>query len=161
MAGAIFIALAMGAFTTLCLRVPYLVIQNAERGAVRFAERVEEGEQFAIGFIHSVNLSPVVEIYEVRGGDIVLVALEFETFGAGIPTEIAPGQTLLHLPGGGMRIEGYDRIIADLRYLIGHTADLALHIGDSEVPLRSLDEPGQSLRFAVRQLNFWQRQFAL
>jgi len=158
-AGAVFIALAMGVFITFCLRTPHLVLQNAESGAVRFATRVDEGELFSIAFIHSVNLSPVAEIYEIRDGNIMLVALEFETFGAGIPTSLEPGQTLVHLPGDGMRIEGYERVIADLRYLIGHTADLTLHTGDREVPLRSLDEPGQSLRFAVRQLNFWQRIF--
>jgi len=156
--GAALAALAAVMFITLCPRAPYLVLQNAECGRVRFTHPAPDGETFSIVYIHSVNQSPVAEIYEIRDRRIVLVAFEFEAFGAGIPTELEPGQTLIHLPEGGMRIEGFDRVMTDLHYLIAHATDLTLHIGSSEIPLTSLDEAGQSLRFSVRELNFWQRQ---
>ena len=154
-------ALTLSVVILLFFREPYLVLENAESGRIRFITSVQECERFSIGYIHSVNQSPVAEIYEIRDGRIVLVAFEFETFGAGIPTELEPGQTLVHLPGGGMRIEGFDRQMEDLRYLIAHATNLTLYIQGSEVPLNSLDEAGQSLRFSVRQLNLWQRWRAL
>ena len=159
--GAALAALTLSVVILLCFREPHLVLENAESGQIRFTTPIQEGEQFAIGYIHSVNQSPVAEIYEIRDGRIVLVAFEFEAFGAGIPTELEPGQTLIHLPEGGMRIEGFDRVILDLRYLIAHATNLTLYIQGSEVPLNSLDQAGQSLRFSVRELNLWQRWRAL
>ncbi|MCL2568643.1 MAG: DUF1850 domain-containing protein [Oscillospiraceae bacterium] len=156
--GAALAALTAVTFIIFCLRTPYLVLQNADNGRVRFAHPAPDGETFSIVYIHSVNQSPVAEIYEIRDSRIVLVAFEFEAFGAGVPTELEPGQTLIHLPEGGMRIEGLDRVIDNLHYLIAHATDLTLHIGGSEVPLLSLDEAGQSLRFSVQELNLWQRQ---
>jgi len=142
-----------------CFRAPYLVLTNDQTGALLFRHRIDEGALFSVGYIHSVNQSPVTEIYQIRQGQIVLTALEFETFGAGMPTELDPGQTLVHLPAGGFRIEGFYRVISDLRYLIGHVADLTLYIDGREVPLNTLDASGQSVHFASRQLNIWQRGF--
>jgi len=102
-----------------------------------------DNEGFAISYLHSVNQSYVKEFFEVRQGKIVLSALEFETFGAGMPTELAPGQQLIHLPGGTMRIENFDRIIYDLHFFIrGHK----LHINGETFAL----EPG-SLHFSLIQ----------
>jgi len=89
----------------------------------------------------------------------MLIALEFETFGAGLPEGIEPGQTLTRLETGGLRIDGIDRLIPDLRILIGHTAEHTLHIRGQRVPLDTLDDSGQSVRFALRALNIWQRLY--
>ncbi|MCL2828427.1 MAG: DUF1850 domain-containing protein [Oscillospiraceae bacterium] len=140
-------------------RAPYLVLTNDQTGVLLFRHRIDEGDTFSVSYIHSVNQSPVTEIYRIKQGQIVLTALEFETFGAGMPTEVDPGQTLIHLPAGGFRIEGFNRVIGDLRYLIGHMADLTLHVDGQDVPLNTLDASGQSVHFAFRQLNIWQRGF--
>jgi len=156
-AGVVLAALATALLSSFFLGVPYLVLTNDQRGALLFRAQVQEGETFSVSYIHSVNLSPVTEIYQIQGGEIVLIALEFEAFGAGMPTDLEPGQVLIHLPQGGMRIEGFDRVIDDLRYLIGHGADLVLHLGPDQIPLNTLDGAGQSVQFAFRRLNIWQR----
>ena len=155
-AGMVFATLAALGFLSLFIRSPHLVLTNATSGQFLYLAPLDEGEIFSIHYIHSLNQSPVREIYELRYGQIMLTAIEFETFGAGMPTELEPGQTLTHLEAGGMRIDGYERLIPDLRYLIGHTAELTLHIADREIPLAMLDEPGQSVQFSPRQLNLWQ-----
>ena len=101
----------------------------------------------------------MVEIYTIRDGQILLVALEFESFGAGLPEVLEYGQVLTRLETGGLRIDGFYRPIADLRYLIGHVAEHTLHIRDQSVALQSLDRPGQSIQFVPRQLNLWQRLY--
>jgi len=158
-AGVVTAALATIFLSSLFIRAPYLVLTNDQTGALLFRHRIDEGDIFSVGYIHSVNRSPVTEVYQIQQGRIVLTALEFETFGAGMPTELEPGQTLTHLPAGGFRIEGFYRVIGDLRYLIGHTADLTLHIDGRDVPLSTLDEAGQSVHIAFRRLTIWQRAF--
>jgi len=157
-ASAIIIALAAVALASVFIRVPYLVLSNDHSGEILLKTRLSEGEEFSVSFIHSVNISPVTEIFQIRGGEIVLTAVEFETFGAGMPTELEPGQTLIRLDDGVMRVEGFDRAV-DLRYMIGHATEHALHLGELEIPLKNLEAPGQPVLFAYERLNIWQRLY--
>jgi len=144
---------------SLFLRAPYLVLTNAVTNQVLFITRLYEGETFSISHIHSLNQSPVREIYEIRDGQIVLISLEFETVGAGMPEGLEPGQTLARLETGGLRIDGFERAMTDLHLLIGHTAQHTLHIGDLSIPLDTLDRGGQSVQFSSRPLHIWQRLY--
>jgi len=87
--------------------------------------------------MHSVNQSRVTEIFKVRNGQIVLDAVEFEAFGAGMPTELEPGQTMTHLDGGIIRIDGFNRKIYDLQILVGENTDHILHVGDLDIILET------------------------
>ena len=133
----------------------YLALTNNETGAVLLRYPAYQGLEFSISFTHSVNQSPVVELYRVEGGNIVLTAVEFETFGAGMPSHLEAGQVMHNLPGGGMRIEGFERDVGQLRYMVGHTADITLNLGGQQIPLSSLDAPGQTVCFSVLQRGLW------
>ena len=87
--------------------------------------------------MHSVNQSRVTEVFKVRNGQIVLDAVEFETFGAGMPTELEPGQTMTRLDGGVIRIDGFNREIYDLQILVGVDTGHLLHVGDLDIVLET------------------------
>lgn len=144
---------------SLLSRAPYLVLSDAETAQVRYIAPLAEGELFSVSHIHSLNQSPVTEIYVLDAGQIMLTALEFETFGAGMPATLEPGQTLTRLETGGIRIDGFERRIPDLRYLIGYAAEHTLYIAGQHVPLYTVADAGQSVAFSPRQLNIWQRLF--
>lgn len=134
---------------------PYLVLTNAHNSNVLKVAPMENSV-FSVSYIHSVNQSLVEEIYTVTGRTIVLTTLEFETFGAGMPTELEYGQELIRLDNGRMRIENFNRTINDLIYMVGYTAHHALNINGNTTPLTKLAESGQPIRFTVRRLNIWQ-----
>ena len=134
---------------------PHLVLTGG--GKTLFIHPVYEGEEFSITYIHSVNQSPVAEIYQIRHGAIVLSALEFEDFGAGMPSGLEEGKTLFFLPCGRMRIEGFDRISSSIRYIAGHAVCLVLNIGYEKIPFTQLAEPGTLIEFRFARLNFWKR----
>lgn len=140
---------------TLFIRVPHLVLTNARSGAVVFSTRVSEGEEFRISYIHSVNISPVTEIFLVRDGMVILEAIEFYTFGAGMPTAPEYGQTMLHLADGRMRIEGYDRIMRNLTFLVSGLTEHTLLVGGQEIPLLTLDSAGSPISFEIIRQNMW------
>jgi hypothetical protein len=48
---------------------------------------------FAITYVHSVTRTPVLERYEIAGGEIVETELRFEQHGPGLPTEADAGGT--------------------------------------------------------------------
>ena len=156
---AVCLALAVLGTLSFLIRIPYLTLTNAQTGQLLYIARVYEGEIFSISHIHSLHQSPVLEIYTLRSGQIILIALEFETFGAGLPEVLEPGQTLTRLETGGLRIDGFERPMADLRYLIGYTAEHTLHLAGRDIPLSALDCAGQSVRFTYGRLNVWQRLY--
>ncbi|MCL2842690.1 MAG: DUF1850 domain-containing protein [Oscillospiraceae bacterium] len=156
---AVCVTLGALALFSLLHRTPYLVLSHAEAAQVLYIAPLSEGEGFSVNHIHSLNQSPVTEIYVLRDGQIMLTAMEFETFGAGMPAVLEPGQTLIRPETGGMRIDGFERRIPDLRYLIGYAAEHTLHIANQTVPLDTLADAGQSVQFTPRQLNLWQRLF--
>ena len=154
--GAVLLTLCL---CSLLIRTPHLVLTNAEENRHLYAMPLREGERFSVSHIHSLHQSPVTEIYTIRDGKILLIALEFESFGAGLPEVLESGQTLTRLETGGLRIDGMNRELLDLRILIGHTAEHTIHIRGQSIPLNTLDDPGQSIQFVLRELNIWQRLY--
>ncbi len=43
-----------------------LVIRNADTGEVYLSYPLEQGEEFSITFVHSVNKTPVTDVYDVQ-----------------------------------------------------------------------------------------------
>ena len=138
-------------------RTAHLVLIDDFSDTLLFSVRVNEPEEFSVSFMHSVNISPVTEIFQIKEGQIILYALEFYTFGAGTQAELEPGQTLTRLPEGGMRIDGFDRVIVGLRYSIGHDTEHTLQVGAQRVALDTLGAVGRPIRFDVEFWNLWQR----
>lgn len=117
----------------------HLVLRNALTGEKYASYPIEEGDIFSIGFIHSVNKSPLTDYYEVRGKDIYVVKTVYYGFGAGVQTEIEEGQTLSYGDDGSMIVTGFDKKIDPLTYFVGTVSDHTLRINDGEdISLREL-----------------------
>ncbi|MBN2033974.1 MAG: DUF1850 domain-containing protein [Deltaproteobacteria bacterium] len=82
---AILVALGLGLIALLMFPKPQLVIEDAKGGKKIAAFPLNWGEQFEICYIHSVDLTPVCEIFSLhwRHG-IVLHETYFRKFGAGM-----------------------------------------------------------------------------
>jgi len=117
----------------------HLVLRNASTGAKYASFPIEDGDTFSIGFIHSVNKSPLTDYYEVRGKDIYVVKTVYYGFGAGVQTEIEEGQTLTYGDDGSMIVTGFNKKIDPLTYFVGTVSDHILCINEGEdISLRDL-----------------------
>ncbi|MCL2197847.1 MAG: DUF1850 domain-containing protein [Defluviitaleaceae bacterium] len=134
-------------------QTPHIVISRPQGSGHLFTYRTYEGMEFFIDYIHSVNQGFVREFFKISNGGLIFTAIEFEEFGAGMPTEYA----VIFLPDGGMRMEGFNRSVTDFSYIVGHTTNHAINIGQTRVYFTDLAEPGTGLSFGLRQLNFWGR----
>ena len=137
---------------------PHIILSRVSDNEILLIYPVQDGVVFSIKYIHSVNQSPVEETFEIHCGKIILQVLEFEDFGAGMPTELEYGQNLIHLPSGRMRIEGFNREVNNLRYMVGHVAEFVFYIEDKRVLLSDLAEPGAVIEISHRNLNFWRKR---
>lgn len=125
-----------------------LRILNADSGALYAAYPVRPGERFSVGFIHSVNKSPLIDVYEIKADGIYVEETIYYDFGAGVETELAEGEQLHYGPDGAMIVSGFDRRITPLSYFVGTVSDHILELHGERISLRELC--GRSSRVELR-----------
>ena len=115
---------------------PKLVLSNAETGEVYASYPLKEGDSFAVEFIHSVNKSPVRDIYRIRDG--ANEECIYYGFGAGVETELGEGETLSYGDDGEMIISNIDKRMDDMILVVGTISDHTLYFGEETISLREL-----------------------
>jgi len=114
----------------------YLTLRDADTGRVYARWRVVEGTEFSIEFVHSVNQTPVRDVFAVAGTDIAPVETVFYGFGAGMQTELTENQRLVYHDDGSMSITGFSQRLDALNYIVGTVSDHVLDIGGESISLR-------------------------
>src|SRR6056297_1399479 len=66
-------------------KITVLKIIDYKENKTIWSSEVKEDEQFTIKYLHSVARTPVLEIFAIRSGDIVLTSTEYQSYGAGLP----------------------------------------------------------------------------
>jgi len=148
---AILLAVIVLIFLYICPKKEYLVLRDGDNGKLIARYEVEENEEFAVSFIHSVNKSIVKESYEIKQKNIYLTKCLYRAFGAGVATQVEPPQTLEYLSDGSMLISGFDRKIEDLSYIVATVSDHILYINDEEISLGELCGKNRTVRFEIEQ----------
>ena len=150
MAAAIVIVAAVAVILWLLPRGERLVLSDRESGRVYAEYPVSDGDTFSVTFVHSVNKTPVSDVYEVRGGSIVLTGTVYYSFGAGVPDTLAEGEKLTVREDGAMVITGMDKNLDGVVYAVGTVSDHVLELGGEEISLRDLCGRNSKVRFEIR-----------
>ena len=109
-----------------------------------------EGAEFSVEFIHSVNQSPVKDVFRVENGQLVADRTIYSAFGAGVQTEILDGQTLEFDKDGNMVVSGFDIVFPRVDYLVGTVSDHILEIQGESISLRDKCGRNAHVYFEVR-----------
>ena len=126
-----------------------LILTDADTGKVYARYPLAEGACFSVAFQHSVNKTPVEEIYENRGGRIVLTGCIYYSFGAGVAEELDPSWTLSYGENGEMILSDINLPMNDLTYVVGTVYDHMLTIGGEQVNLRALGGRNSRVHFEI------------
>ncbi|MFT4883099.1 MAG: hypothetical protein ACI8U4_000598 [Natronomonas sp.] len=65
-----------------------LVVEDYETGEELFTVPVENNTTVTLAYTHSVEKTPVRDIYAVRDGELVMTRMEYHSFGAGLPSTV-------------------------------------------------------------------------
>lgn len=128
-----------------------LVLSNADSGQVYATYPVENGDTFAVEFIHSVNKSPVRDVYEIREGEIWNTQCIYYGFGAGVEEELGEGETLSYGENGEMIISNIEKKIDNMVIVVGTISDHTLYLGDETISLRDLCGRSSKVLFTCQQ----------
>lgn len=142
------VAIAASVFIIRHISAPVLVIRDGDTGKELSSYPVRDGDEFSITFIHSVNKSPVTDVYKIRGKDIFVERTIYYAFGAGVQTEIEEGQSLEYGEDGSMIVSGFNRRMERLSYIVGTVSDHILKVGERTVSLRELCGKNTAIRFS-------------
>ena len=118
-----------------------LLVIAEETGEPLLAIPVQNGTIVTLAYNHSVEKTPVRDVYEVNGSALTMVRMEFDSYGAGLPSHLpverSDSGTLVAYPNG-----TYERLAVQPGPIAGHT----LEVGDESFDLVSLaDGSGISL----------------
>ena len=115
-----------------------LTVRDRDTGELYARFPMREGERFSIGFKHSVNLSPVIDVYEVEDGRIYAEETVYYHFGAGVQTELNPGETLTYGEDGSMIVGNIHQDRTGVCYIVGTIYDHVLTVKGEEISLTQL-----------------------
>lgn len=94
------------------------VLSLATGEKILWLRAVEPGDSFQLGYLHSIALSDVWEIFQIDPDHrIVLTETRFQGQGAGLPYHLAPGERLSR-EGRWFRISGMKRVVPSISWRV-------------------------------------------
>ena len=139
--------LAAAAITLLAVAAAFLVWSRSgwyltlrdTTGELYARYPIQNGEWFSVEFIHSVNKSPLTDCYQIQDHQIYVEKTIYYGFGAGVQTEIEPGQELTYGDDESMIVTGFHKRMDHLQYIVGTVSDHWLVVnGCQQISLRDL-----------------------
>lgn len=127
----------------------FLEIRDSVSGKVYGRWAVRETQEFAIEFVHSVNQSPVLEMFKAENKMIHIQSVQFSSFGAGMRSDLDEGMRMAR-DGDNMIIYGFDVSFEELNYIVGTVSDHVLFINGEEVSLGGLCGKNAHISIRVR-----------
>ncbi len=115
---------------------PVLVV-HTDTGEEILTVPVAEGTTVTIAYTHSVERTPVADIYTVKNDALVMQQMEFRSFGAGLPSTVSVTQH-----GDKYVYQPPERAYNPLRITTGPIADHDLLIGDDRYDLSTIADGG-------------------
>jgi len=120
------------------IRVPSLLLLDAETGKEYARFSFAENDTFSVTFVHSVNQSPVTDYYRrTDDATLLLYSTKFHAFGAGMPESWPEGAHVETSPDG-ILVTNLHITLPDVTYIVGTVSDHTLVIGGETVSLRDL-----------------------
>ena len=125
----------------------FLTVRDRDTGELYDRYPMKSGDRFSVGFKHSINLSPVIDIYEIEGRDIYVEETIYYHFGAGVQTQLNDGETLSYGEDGSMIVGNIHQLRNNVGYIVGTVYDHILTIKEEEINLRQLCGRNTAIRF--------------
>ena len=124
-----------------------LTVRDRDTGRLFARYPMGEGGRFSVQFKHSVNLSPVIDIYEIEDGEIYVEETVYYHFGAGVQTELNEGEILSYGEDGSMIISNIHQNRTGVNYIVGTVYDHILTVDGQQISLRDMCGRNTAIRF--------------
>lgn len=128
-----------------------LVVEDADTGERLLVEPVENETTVTLAYNHSVEGSPVRDVYAVRGDQLVMTRMEFASYGWGFPA-----QANVTRENGSFVSHPDDVRLTELYVSPGYVAGHELYVGDETYDLVERSN-GDAVRIHIEHRSLLQR----
>jgi hypothetical protein len=115
--------------------------------------QLNEGEEFIIGFTHSVNKRQVYDYIRVDQENLLIVKSRYDAFGAGMP-EVAPAGAVLQIVDGILELSNINLPRREIGLFIGTIANHTLTVKGNTLVLADIVPPGTHLKFKITRISY-------
>jgi hypothetical protein len=129
---------------------PALKITTVKTGKVLVCTKMDEGEEFILSFIHSVNKRPVYDTIRVERDHLLIVKSRFDSLGAGMP-ETSTDTTKLQFGKDGWLEWVVNCPVPKVSFFVGWVANHSLRIKGRDIALADLVEPGTLISLRIQK----------
>ena len=124
-----------------------LVVEDADSGEQLLATPVSDGTTVVLSYNHSVEKTPIHDVYVVRNDSLVMTEMEFQSYGWGLPA-----RANVTRENGSFTFDPQGRY-EELYVKPGRTAGHRLRVGDRNYDLVALsDAEGVRLHLTERSV---------
>lgn len=132
------------------ISIKVLVAQDYKNKEYIESWKIKNGTEFTVEYTHSVERTPVIENYIVKGKDIILLDAYFSSLGAGLP---ATTDYKFELLEDGFRLYDINEKIDYLVYRTGAVrANHILYINNKEYEFLDFTNPRTGVEFNIKKL---------
>ena len=132
------------------------IILNYNTNKILYLSDVKSGDRFSITYIHSVNKSPIEDLFIIDDEyNIVLSKSIFKSFGAGVPSTFDDAGRFEFFDDR-IEVSYNNRVIGKLILRIGTIADHRFMMGGKNIKLNELSEPQSSVCFLADRITLFQ-----
>lgn len=107
----------------------YQFIVKEQRSDMHFLNSdINSGDKIEVHWVHSVELTPWIEVYEVTGEmELKLKETRFQSFGAGVPDH---DKGTVSIKNGFVVIKDIDEVIDSFKWIHSHEVNFELWINE-------------------------------
>ncbi|GAW91583.1 DUF1850 domain-containing protein [Calderihabitans maritimus] len=147
----VFLLAILGVTVVFLPIIPVLTVYDQHSNNVLLAFRLENNT-FSVRWIHSVELEPWQETFQLRKGRLVLQETRFKAYGAGMPTN---GKEEIFVENGWIIIRGINRTYDSLPISISKVSGYQLISGEKVVNLNDWTIDGQKIVIKGNRVGLW------
>ena len=122
----------------LFVRPRRLELYNTQTGKVYRSFSTPAGTEFSVSFVHSVNQSPVTDVFVVKNGKIYADRTVYAAFGAGVQSTLEGDEVLSYDENGNMVVSGFNTVFPQVKYIVGTVYDHVLVLDGETISLTAL-----------------------
>jgi Uncharacterized conserved protein len=132
-----------------------LKVTNMRDDSLVFCAFVEEGDEFILSFVHSINKRAVYEYIKIREDKLMIYKARYDAFGAGMPEYPAGTATLKMIDKSVLELDNINRTVDDITVFVGTIADHQIEIKKHKIALNAIAQPQDSLKFEVGKISYF------
>ena len=123
-------------------------IEHRQSGDTRAVYPIDDGEEFAIEYIHSSEKTPIREVYTVDGTSIIQVREGYKYYAAGLEFTRETRQV------DGWTVADVDQEVGTFSVRTAATTEQRLLIADENRSLQTYTEPWETIRISAKNVTY-------